>query len=139
MATFELDKKAIKDYQLKVLNAANQLRNFEERYLNTLATMVMTRVLKTTPVRTGRLRRSWKVTRVEVKGNDIQLTIYNDARDDGADESYASYVEYGHFTRGRVSWVEGRRMLTMATDEVVADMNRVWNILFNNFVKEMGL
>lgn len=29
MATFELDKKAIKDYQLKVLNAANQLRNFE--------------------------------------------------------------------------------------------------------------
>ena len=35
MATFELDKKAIKDYQLKVLNAANQLRNFEERYLNT--------------------------------------------------------------------------------------------------------
>ena len=62
-----------------------------------------------------------------------------DARDNGADESYASYVEYGHFTRGRVSWVEGRRMLTMATDEVVADMNRVWNILFNNFVKEMGL
>ena len=30
-------------------------------------------------------------------------------------------------------------MLTMATDEVVADMNRVWNILFDKFVKEMGL
>ena len=54
MATYKLDEKVIKDYQLKVLNAANQLRNFEERYLNTLATMVMSRVLKTTPVRTGR-------------------------------------------------------------------------------------
>lgn len=139
MSAISVDTKSIKEYQKKVLNAANKMQHFEERFLNTLASMVMSRVLKTTPVDTGRLRRSWKVSKVEVKGNDIQITIYNDARDNGSDESYASYVEYGHFTRGRVRWVEGVRMLTMATDEVKAEMKRVWDMLFNEYVKEMGI
>ena len=139
MANVSINVKNLKDYQLKVLRAHNELRNFEERFLNTLALMVMTRAMKNTPVRTGRLRRSYKVTKVETKGNDLTITIYNDARDNGADESYASYVEYGHFTRGRLSWVEGYWMLTIATDEVKAEMTRVWNQLFDEFVKECGL
>ena len=139
MANVSINVKNLKDYQVKVLRAHNELRNFEERFLNTLALMVMTRAMKNTPVRTGRLRRSYKVTKVETKGNDLTITIYNDARDNGADESYASYVEYGHFTRGRVSYVNGVRMLTMATDEVKAEMYRVWDKLFNEWAKEMGL
>ena len=30
-------------------------------------------------------------------------------------------------------------MLTIATDEVQAEMNRVWNQLFNEFIKEVGI
>lgn len=137
MAT--IDVKGIKEYQKNVLQAHNKLRNFEIRFLETLANMVMQKVIPRTPVDTGRLRRSWKVTKVTEKGGTLEITIYNDARDNGSAESYASYVEFGHFTRGRVSWVEGRWMLTISTDEVKAEMNRVWNRLFNEFVKEAGL
>lgn len=137
MAT--IDVKGIKEYQKNVLAAHNKLVNFEKRFLETLANMVMQKVIPRTPVDTGRLRRSWKVSKVEEKGGSLQITIYNDARDNGAAESYASYVEFGHFTRGRVSWVEGRWMLTISTDEVKAEMTRVWNRLFNEFVKEAGL
>jgi hypothetical protein len=136
---YSIDTRAISEYQMRVLRASNRLKDFERKFLNTLANMVMQRVMPRTPVDTGRLRRSWKVSKVSEKGNVLQITIYNDARDNGADESYASYVEFGHFTRGRVSWVEGVWMLTISTDEVKAEMNRVWNKLFNQFVKEMGL
>lgn len=139
MFGYSIDTRAISEYQMRVLRASNRLKDFERKFLNTLANMVMQRVMPRTPVDTGRLRRSWKVSKVSEKGNVLQITIYNDARDNGADESYASYVEFGHFTRGRVSWVEGVWMLTISTDEVKAEMNRVWNKLFNQFVKEMGL
>lgn len=139
MFGYSIDTKAISEYQMRVLRASNRLKDFERKFLNTLANMVMQRVMPRTPVDTGRLRRSWKVSKVFEKGNVLQITIYNDARDNGADESYASYVEFGHFTRGRVSWVEGVWMLTISTDEVKAEMTRVWNNLFNQFVKEMGL
>lgn len=139
MFGYSIDTRAISEYQMRVLRASNRLKDFERKFLNALANMVMQRVMPRTPVDTGRLRRSWKVSKVSEKGNVLQITIYNDAKDNGADESYASYVEFGHFTRGRVSWVEGVWMLTISTDEVKAEMTRVWNNLFNQFVKEMGL
>lgn len=139
MFGYTIDTREISEYQMKVLRAEKKLKDFERRFLTTLANMVMQRVIPNTPLDTGRLRRSYKVTRVKTKGDMLEITIYNDAKDNGAMESYASYVEYGHFTRGRVSWVEGHWMLTIATDEVKAEMTRVWNQLFDEFVKEAGL
>lgn len=136
---YSIDTKAISQYQRNVLEASKKLKDFERRFLETLAGMVMEKVIPRTPVDTGRLRRSWKISKVTEKGDTLEITIFNDARDNGMDESYASYVEYGHFTRGRVSWVEGVWMLTVSTDEVKAEMSRVWNRLFNEFVKEAGL
>lgn len=136
---FSIDTKAISQYQRNLLEASHKFKNFERRYLETLANMCMQKVIPRTPVDTGRLRRSWKVSKVTEKGGVMEIMIYNDAKDNGAGESYASYVEYGHFTRGRVSWVEGRWMLTISTDEVKAEASRVWNKLFNEFVKEAGL
>lgn len=136
---YSIDTKAISQYQRNVLEASKKLKDFERRFLETLAGMVMEKVIPRTPVDTGRLRRSWKISKVTEKGGILEITIFNDARDNGMDESYASYVEYGHFTRGRVSWVEGVWMLTVSTDEVKNEMSRVWNRLFNEFVKEAGL
>lgn len=136
---YSIDTKAISQYQRNVLEASKKLKDFERRFLETLAGMVMEKVIPRTPVDTGRLRRSWKISKVTEKGGILEITIFNDARDNGMDESYASYVEYGHFTRGRVSWVEGVWMLTVSTDEVKNEMSRVWDRLFNEFVKEAGL
>ena len=135
----EFDIKGLVDYQKRLQMAPSLFRDFEYRYLNTLAGMVMQKAIPNTPVDTGRLRRSYKVTKVEQKGSNLEITIYNDARSDGMDESYASYVERGHFTRGRVSWVEGHWMLTIATDEVKANMQSVWNSMFNDFLRRSGL
>lgn len=136
---FSIDTRAISEYQQKLLRSEHQFVNFEKRFLQTLANMALEKVIPNTPVDTGRLRNSWKVSKVEQKGNEVQITIYNDARNDGMDESYASYVEYGHFTRNRLTWVEGRFMLTVATDQLVQEMTRVWNQMFDDWVKEMGL
>lgn len=139
MFGYSIDTKSLSEYQVRVLRAAKKLEDFERKFLNTLANMVMQKVIPRTPVDTGTLRRSWKVSKITKKGNTLQITIYNDARQNDMQESYASYVEYGHFTRNRVSWVEGRWMLTTSTDEVKAEMTRVWNMLFDEFVKEAGL
>ena len=141
MATFgySIDTRAISEYQRNVLEALRKLKDFERRFLETLAGMVMQKVIPRTPVDTGKIRRSWKISNVTEKGGTLEITIFNDARDNGMDESYASYVEFGHFTRGRLSYVEPVWMLTISTDEVKAEMTRVWNKLFNEFVKKAGL
>lgn len=139
MFGYQIDTSAINEYQLRVLQASNKLKDFEIRFLTTLANMVLQKVIPNTPVDTGTLRRSYKVSKVTERGNTLEITIYNDAKQGDMDESYASYVEFGHFTKGRVKWIEGRWMLTIATDEVKAEMQRVWNQLFNEFLKEAGL
>lgn len=136
---FNVNFKGVEEYKKNVQNSIPKLRNFEYKFLNTLANMVIPIAMSRTPVDTGRLRRSYKVTKVKQVGNTLEITVYNDARDNGVGESYASYVEFGHFTRYRASWVEGHWMLTVATDEVKAEMSRVWKKLFNEWVKESGL
>ena len=70
----------------------------------------------------GNLRDNWSVLPIEKKGNDYIVTVINNAQ-------YASYVEYGHRqTPGRFvpalglrlkqSWVPGRYMLTISTQEL---------------------
>ncbi len=60
----------------------------------------------------GTLRRNWTIDGVEVQrvGNDYVLDVINPTE-------YASYVEYGHRTRGG-GWCEGRYMLTISSDEI---------------------
>ena len=137
--TVEVNFREISDYEKSWLNACGCYDKFVRDFLNTLANMIIEKAIPRTPVKTGRLRRSYKVTRVRTKGSITEVTVYNDARSDGAGESYASYIELGHFTRSRIRWIEGRWMLTISTDEVEAEMQRVWNILFKRWAKRMGI
>lgn len=70
----------------------------------------------------GNLRDNWSVLPIEKKGNDYIITVINNAQ-------YASYVEYGHRQtpghyvpalglRLKKSWVPGRYMLTISTQEL---------------------
>lgn len=61
----------------------------------------------------GTLRRGWTVKelRLEKKGDVFTINVSNPVE-------YASYVEYGHKTRGGKDWVEGRFMLTKSEEEV---------------------
>ncbi len=62
----------------------------------------------------GTLRRGWgsvKGVRVIRSGSLIHVTITNPVE-------YASYVEYGHRTRGGGGWVKGHLMLTTSVQEI---------------------
>lgn len=48
---------------------------------------------------------------------------------------YASYVEFGHRTRGGKGWVKGKFMLTISEDEIQRDAPRV---LENKLKKKLG-
>lgn len=137
--SLEIDVTAFKKYQEVLERAGNEFKNFERNYITALANEILKKAIPLTPVDTGRLRRSYKVSKIEEKGEDLEITVYNDARDNGASESYASYVELGHYTRNRIRWVEGRFMLTISTDEVRNEMERIFDMMFTKWAKEMGL
>lgn len=76
-----------------------------------LAARLIARAIRLTPVDTGELRRSWTLDNqyihVARKGHEYECEIINSME-------YASYVEYGHRTRGHDGWVHGYFMLTKA-------------------------
>lgn len=59
----------------------------------------------------GTLRRNWKIAGIKRRGEGYEIEIINPTE-------YASYVEYGHRTRGHTGWVTGRFMLTISIQEI---------------------
>ena len=137
--TINYDFKQFKEYNDKLKNLQGDFDKFLENFLNYLANEIIRQAVPRTPVDTGRLRRSYKVTKVEFKGDYTEITVYNDARDNGAGESYASFVELGHYTRNRVSFVKGVGMLRIATDYVRSRIQSAWNSEFDKWVRSNGL
>ena len=62
-----------------------------------------------TPVRTGHLRRNWKISEPEKKNGQWVITIYNDVE-------YAPHVEYGTERQ------KGRFMLNVSVSELQSEM-----------------
>ena len=64
----------------------------------------------------GTLRRGWSTqnTRIYHSASSCLVEIINPVE-------YASYVEYGHRTRGGKGWVKGRFMMTISAEEIERD------------------
>lgn len=88
----------------------------------------------------GNLRDSWTILPIEKSGDSYVVTLINNNR-------YASYVEYGHRQRpGRYvpqlglqlkdSWVEGRFMLTISTQELEQQAPAILERKLYKFLKE---
>lgn len=81
------------------------------------AKVMLKKVTKRTPVKSGNLRRSWQSGPVVRTESGAETEVFNPV-------SYAPYVEYGHRQmRGTqmVGWVEGRHMLTESEMEMQTD------------------
>ena len=77
-----------------------------------LAARLLRSAIKNTPVDTGQLKKAWKCDyNVVYRGGEYRITVYNPTE-------YASYVEWGHRTRGGRGWVNGRFMLTRAEEKL---------------------
>ena len=52
-------------------------------------------VIPKTPYKTGLLQKSWKISDVRVRGKNVLIYVYNDAKNEDG-QYYASFVEYDH-------------------------------------------
>lgn len=135
----EIDVTGLVNYKQAWSYFQNNWDSFLEKLLRDLALEVMRRTIHKTPVDTGTLKGSWKLSQIVTEGGDLTIYIINDARSDGQGDSYASYVEFGHLTVNRTSWVEGVFMLKTSLAEVEEIANSIFNNLFYKYCKEAGL
>lgn len=134
------DFKQLKALQQRIeqLEKSN-IEKFCKEVSKELAARLLAKVIKRTPVgqypaNTGKvggtLRRGWTGQQqqsattyaqslpVKRTGNTYEITIINPV-------DYASYVEFGHRTRGGGGWVEGRFMLTKSELEVEGQAEKI--------------
>ena len=143
---------------------SNQINEFIESCAKELAARLLAKVIKRTPVGDysgdsytcasgqshkghrvpgkvgGTLRRGWtggksqsgtayaQGLKVHHFGNVYVIEVINPVE-------YASYVEFGHRTRGGDGWVEGHFMLTISEQEIERDAPK---ILENKLKKKLG-
>lgn len=127
----------------------DQVDLFIEACAKELAARLLAKVIKRTPVgqyskssgkKGGTLRRGWtngKSQAAHEYANSLKVNHFGDAFviEIINPVEYASYVEFGHRTRGGEGWVEGRFMLTISEQEIQGDAPR---ILENKLKKKLG-
>ena len=127
----------------------DQVDLFIESCAKELAARLLAKVIKRTPVgqypqgsgkKGGTLRRGWtagKNQAVNAYANSLKVNHFGDTYviEIINPVEYASYVEFGHRTRNRDGWVEGKFMLTISEQELESDAPRV---LENKLKKKLG-
>lgn len=105
---------------------------------NEIAQRLFAKAVKRTPVGQypkgsgkvgGTLRRGWTMTKVKQIADGYEVQVINPTE-------YASYVEYGHRTRGHKGWVEGRFMLTKSELEIESEMLKIIERKLTKFLQD---
>lgn len=105
---------------------------FFEQFLLDIALDVLARTKNITPVgETGFLKKSWHLGEIGRVGTSITIELINSME-------YASFVENGHFTRNRKSWVDGRFMATVSIEEVESVLEQRYQKAFRTFLSQRG-
>lgn len=106
---------------------------FMEECVRELAGRLLAKTIARTPVRTGDLRRGWQIGQVvRLPGGGVHAEIVNNVE-------YALYVEYGHVTRLRTGWVNGKFMLTLSAEELERELPAIMDRKLKKYIeKHMG-
>lgn len=141
-----VDLSDLKNYKAAVERVKRDWKPFVESYLEELGMRALEKVIPRTPVNKdpdadspGLLRRSWRLSEVIEKGNVLEIKIINDARKSGQGDSYAGYVEFGHLTRNRTTWIEGVFMLTISLEELEKELQSLFDHKVLQFMRERGM
>lgn len=141
-----VDLSDLKNYMKAVVAVKKGWKSFVEGYLEELGMRALEKIIPRTPVNKdpdadspGLLRRSWRLSEVQEKGKELSIYLINDAKKDGQDESYAGYVEFGHLTRNRTSWVEGVFMLTVSLEELQLELQNIFDRKVLEYMRGKGM
>lgn len=127
-----LNFSGMQEIQQQMRRMESEFDQFIRQFLLKQALDALARTKDNTPVDTGLLRASWTIGEVQRAGNDLVITISNPTE-------YASFVEYGHMTRDRKRWIEGKFMCTLAIDEVAKLIPQRFAAEFAAWVGRLGL
>ena len=117
--------------QQQMRRMESEFDQFIRQFLLKQALDALARTKANTPVDTGLLRDSWTIGEVQQIGNSLVVTISNPTE-------YASFVEYGHMTRDRKRWIEGKFMCKLAIDEVSRLMPQRFQMDFATWIRRLG-
>lgn len=114
----KVDTKQLRELQKKIQQFEQVgFDGLAERCTNQLASRMIRKCVKRTPVITGHLRGNWKANKAVKRGSEWRTAVYNPVK-------YAPYVEYGHRTING-GWVNGRFMMTRSADEIERDAPKI--------------
>lgn len=122
-----------KKLQKNLQQMQKEFPGFMEECVRELAGRLLAKTIARTPVRTGDLRRGWQIGQVvRLPGGGVHAEIVNNVE-------YALYVEYGHVTRLRTGWVNGRFMLTLSEQELERELPGIMDKKLKKYIeKHMG-
>lgn len=89
-------------------------------------------VKENTPKKTGRLQDSWKVGKIEKRGDEYYIEVYTNVE-------YAEPVEYGHRTRGGKGFVKGKHMMSLSLEKVSKRLPAYLQDWLNDFISTHNL
>ena len=150
MGNLKFDKKELEKLQkqLEELEKGKARDKFFEDCAKEMAARLLALVIPKTPVgvyddpsrKGGTLRRGWtggkntdaeafaKSLEIEKSGKTYTITVENNVE-------YASYVEYGHRTRGGKGFVQGKHMLETSEQELKALSPKILQDKLEKFLK----
>ena len=131
MGKVKADVKGLKALQKRLEKAADAAGKdaFYEAAVKELAARLLALVKKRTPVISGTLRRGWTVGELKKSESGYEIEVIDPIE-------YASYVEFGHRTRGGKGWVTGRFMMTVSASELEGMAPEILQRKLNAYLKE---
>lgn len=132
MGKVKADVKGLKALQKRLEKAADAAGKdaFYEAAVKELAARLLALVKKRTPVISGTLRRGWTVGELKKSESGYEIEVIDPIE-------YASYVEFGHRTRGGKGWVPGRFMMTVSASELEGMAPAILQRKLNAYLKEV--
>lgn len=133
MSMGKFDFSDVKKLQKNLQRMQNEFPAFMEECIRELAGGLLAKTIARTPVISGDLRRGWQIGEVvRLHGGGIHVEITNNVE-------YALYVEFGHVTRLRTGWVNGKFMLTLSEQELERELPGILERKLKKYMeKHMG-
>lgn len=133
-----VNTRELEEFRNKLQKLGDRHDEFIESCAKEIAARLLAKATKRTPTgkyppstgkKGGTLKRGWTVGEIEKHGGVFHIEIINPVE-------YASYVEFGHRTRGGDGWVEGKFMLTISEQEIEKETPAILERKLQKYIKE---
>ncbi len=120
------------EYKNKFQDMNKEFKWFLKGFIMELGYKWLANTKARTPVDTGLLRASFEVGEYKADDNHAEVSMFNNV-------DYASHVEFGTPARPNWKWAAGAHMMTISMNEILEQMQDLFDVAFTQFLKQKGL